>query len=85
MKFDGNGNQLWTGPYSAQAVAVDPGQNIYITGVAGNFTTSKLNPSGSNLWSQTWIYQGLPNLSEVIALDSSTNVYVAGMETAQAP
>ena len=85
VKFDGNGNQLWTAPYSAQAVAVDSGQDIYVTGVAGNFTTSKLNPTGSNLWSQTWPYQGLPNLSEVIALDLSANVYVAGRETAQAP
>jgi hypothetical protein len=85
VKYDANGNLLWTEPYSGQAIVVDPGQNIYITGVSENFTTIKLNPTGSNLWSQTWTYQGLPNLSQAIALDSSTNVYVAGKEGVQVP
>jgi hypothetical protein len=85
VKFDANGSLLWTEPYSGIAIAVDQGQNVYITGVSGNFTTSKLNPTGSNLWSQTWVYQGLPNISQAIAIDSSTNVYVGGRETAQAP
>jgi hypothetical protein len=41
----------------------------------------KLNPAGSNLWSATWIYYGLSNLSQVIAVDTSSNVYVAGRES----
>jgi hypothetical protein len=84
LKYDAGGNQLWVAPYSGQAVAVDTGQNSYVTGVSNNFTTIKLNPAGSNLWSQTWTYQGLPNLSQAIALDSFSNVYVAGKEEAQA-
>jgi hypothetical protein len=81
VKFDADGNLLWTAPYNAQAIAVDLGQNIYVTGVSGNFTTIKLNPAGSNLWTQTWSYEGLPNASQAIAVDSSSNVYVAGLET----
>jgi len=30
---------------------------------------------------QTWVYYGLPNLSQVIAIDSSNEVYVAGRES----
>ena len=85
VKYDANGNLLWTEPYSGQAIVADPGQNIYITGASNNFTTIKLNPTGSNLWSQTRTYQGLPNLSQAMAVDSSSNVYVAGMEGVTVP
>jgi hypothetical protein len=81
VKYDSNGNQLWIVPDNAQALAVDSGQNIYLTGVSGNFTTMKLSPIGSNLWTTTWVYKGLPNLSQAIAVDSSSNVCVAGKET----
>ncbi len=57
-----------------------PGQNVYITGVSGNFTTMKLNPAGSNIWSQTWTY-GSPNISQAMIADLSSNVYVAGGES----
>jgi hypothetical protein len=80
LKYDMNGNQLWSATNNAQAIAVDGGQNVYITGVSSNFTTMKLNPAGSNLWSATWIYYGLTNLSQVIGVDAFTNVYVAGRE-----
>jgi hypothetical protein len=81
LKYDMNGNQLWSATNNAQAVAIDSGQNVYLTGVSSNFTTMKLNPAGSNLWTATWIYYGLSNLSQVIAVDTSSNVYVAGRES----
>jgi hypothetical protein len=80
VKYDTNGNQLWSATNNAQAVAIDSGQNVYLTGVSSNFTTMKLNPAGSNLWTATWIYYGLSNLSQVIAVDAFSNVYVAGRE-----
>jgi hypothetical protein len=85
VKYDGRGNQLWVTPYSGMAVMVDLGQNVYVTGISGNFTTMKLNSAGSNVWSKTWTYQGLQNTSQAIAMDSSTNVYVAGLETESIP
>jgi hypothetical protein len=83
VKYDRNGNELWTATNNAQAIAVDPGQNIYLTGVSSNFTTMGLNSAGSNLWSASYsnpAYSGGANLAQVIAVDSSSNVYVAGWE-----
>ena len=79
VKYDSNGNQLWTVPYNAQALAVDAGRSVYITGVSNNFSTMKLSASGSNKWIVT--ITGPSYLSQAIAVDSLTNVYVAGMET----
>ncbi|HEY3855035.1 MAG TPA: SBBP repeat-containing protein [Verrucomicrobiae bacterium] len=80
VKYAANGNQLWTAPYNAQSVAVDAAQNIYITGVLSNFTTVKLDPAGSNIWTVTKSSSQGQSISQVIAVDSSTNVYVAGGE-----
>jgi hypothetical protein len=85
VKYDIAGNPLWTASYSAQAIALDAGQNVYITGVGSKFTTMKLNQSGSNLWTMTWTYEGLANISQAIAVDASSNVYVAGDETVNIP
>ncbi len=80
VKYDVNGKQLWIAPYNGTAIAMDAGQNSYVTGVSGKFTTMKMSPTGSNMWTTTWTYQGLPNLSEAVAVDLLTNVYVAGSE-----
>jgi hypothetical protein len=85
VKYDVKGNQLWTAPYNASAIAVDPGQNVCITGISSNFLTMKLSPAGSNIWTETWTYDGLQNSSQAIAVDSSSNVYVAGLETESIP
>jgi hypothetical protein len=80
VKYDANGNQLWTVPYSGTALAVDAGANIYVTGFGVNFNTVKLTPMGSNLWFSTYVDVG-PTLSQVILVDSNTNIYVAGSDT----
>jgi hypothetical protein len=83
VKYDPGGNELWTAPYNAQAVAADSGGNIYLTGVSSNFTTMKLNSAGSNLWTASYSnpdYSGGANLAQVLAVDSSSNIYVAGWE-----
>jgi hypothetical protein len=49
VKYNANGDLFWTAPYNGTAIAVDSGQNVYITGVGDNFTTMKLNPAGGNL------------------------------------
>jgi hypothetical protein len=85
VKFNANGNLLWTAPYNASAIAADPGQNVCITGVSSNFLTMKFSPAGSNIWSMTWTYQGLPNEGQIITVDDSSNVYVAGLETENIP
>jgi hypothetical protein len=85
VKFAADGDQLWAVPYNGQAIVIDPSGNPYITGVSNTFTTVKLTSTGSNVWNGTWTYQGLANVSQVIAIDSFTNIYVAGQEQAQNP
>jgi hypothetical protein len=85
LKYDAHGNPLWTVPDSGQAVALDMAQNIYVTGISGDFTTAKLSPLGSNLWTVTWTYDGHANMAQAIAIDSSNGVYVAGSETEVQP
>ena len=80
------GNQLWLAPYSGTATAVDPGENVYITGVGNNFTTMKLNSTGSKRHGPRHGLMGdCQNLSQAILVDSSTNIYVAGLETQSIP
>jgi hypothetical protein len=81
VKYDANGNQLWVSSNNAQAIAVDTGQNVYITGVGDSFVTMKLSAQASNIWRQTWSPTSLANVGEAIAVDSSSNTYVAGQET----
>ena len=79
VEYDSNGNQLWIAPYAGKALAVDAGGNVYVTGYSTNFNTVKLNASGSNVWFASYVDYG-PTLSQVICLDSNTNVYVAGSD-----
>jgi hypothetical protein len=79
IKYDSNGNQLWKASYSGTALAVDAGANIYVTGFGTAFNTVKLNAAGSNVWFTTYVDVG-PTLSQVVLVDSNTNVYVAGAD-----
>jgi hypothetical protein len=81
IEYDSNGDLLWTAPYNAAAVGVDPSNNVYITGVFSNFETIKLNPTGSNLW--TAVDTGLdpgPTSAMAIEVDSAGEAFVAGNE-----
>jgi hypothetical protein len=96
VKYDTNGNQLWTAPYggtaltvfggiyihvyNGTALAVDAGANVYVTGYGTNFNTVKLNPQGSNVWFTTYADVG-PTLSQVVLVDSQSNIWVAGSDT----
>ena len=80
-KYDANGNQLWTAPYSGAAVAMDTGGNSVVTGFDSGFNTVKISPAGTNLWFMTYISVFGPAASQVVAVDGSSNVYVAGANT----
>jgi hypothetical protein len=81
IKYDANGNQLWTAPYQGTSLAVDGSGNCVVTGVYTGFVTVKLNPNGSNLWLNYVADTYGPNVSQVVLVDSNSNVYVAGAET----
>jgi outer membrane protein assembly factor BamB len=81
VKYDANGNELWVAPYDGSAITIDPGGNPIVTGVGSNFTTVKLNPTGSNLWQTTYPDPVGPAWSQVVLADTGGNVYVAGSYT----
>jgi hypothetical protein len=92
VKYDANGNQLWVGrydspngkPYTAAALAVDGGGNVFVTGSAsvtnggGNdYATVKYNPAGQQLWAQLYS-NGQDDQAIALGLDSAGDVYVTG-------
>jgi hypothetical protein len=81
VKYDTNGNQLWTAPFEGTSIAMDPGGNAIVTGIASSFSTVKLNPAGSNLWQATYVDSIGPALSQIVLVDTDGNVYVTGSET----
>ena len=83
VKLDNGGNLLWTAPYGGRALAAETNGNVYVTGFSElDFATAKLNgTNGTNLWTRTYDKLAQPDVSQVIALDATENVYVAGVET----
>jgi hypothetical protein len=81
VKYDSNGNELWVAPYDGSSIAIDPSANPIVTGIGSNFTTAKLSSTGSNLWQTTYPDSIGPAWSQVVLVDSSSNVYVAGCDT----
>ncbi|HZM03005.1 MAG TPA: SBBP repeat-containing protein [Candidatus Saccharimonadales bacterium] len=87
-KYATNGQLLWTAPYNGLSVATDTNCDVFLAGVASNFTTFKLSSDGSNLWSQNYMPVStnnpwgspaiLTNTAQVVAVDSSGNAYVGG-------
>jgi hypothetical protein len=80
-RFDGPG----TGDDRANAIAVDPAGNVYVTGQGGiagssvDYATIKYNAQGVQQWLAT--YNGTGNSTDIaiaIAVDGSGNVYVTG-------
>jgi uncharacterized delta-60 repeat protein len=95
VKYNSAGVQQWDrgleGPKDyvqyPNAIALDAGGNIYVTGYCGDqsltdYVTAKYSSDGSLLW--TAKYNGPSNredVSRAIALDALSNVYVTGIST----
>jgi hypothetical protein len=91
--FLGGGNNSSNADDEGHAIAVDSAGNAYVTGYAtssdfpttnalavsqGTIFVSEFNPSGSSLVFSTTIYVAGGFFGAGIAVDSSSNVYVAG-------
>jgi hypothetical protein len=96
FKLDTNGNPIWTNSFPqppfgssvASAVAIDPANNIYITGYSpgtngsNDIVTIKYNSNGNQVWLQRYNGPGNGNdAGNAIAVDNSGNVYVTGYDT----
>jgi uncharacterized protein YfiM (DUF2279 family) len=96
VKYDANGNQLWSMTYNgpgdfndyALAIVVDKAGNAYVTGESTgldgfyDFATIKYDTDGNTLWVAR--YNGPVggwDYAVAIALDRSNNVYVTGYQT----
>ena len=90
VKYDPNGNILWTRTYSngekdvgefGYGVAVDSKDNIIVTGQAyynwGDYITIKYDSSGNLLWVRTYD-GGWEDCAQDVAVDDSNNVIVTG-------
>jgi hypothetical protein len=80
-KYLTNGTEAWTAPFAGQDVAVANDGSIYVTGFSTtDFSTAKLNSSGSNVWVRLKDLFGLgyKDHSDKVATDEAGNVYVAG-------
>ncbi len=83
VKFDTNGMLAWAAPYPGDDVAVDTNGNVYVTGFSTTqFATAKLDSTGSNVWTRTYVWVTSPGnpvaVSQKVAVDNAGNVYVAG-------
>lgn len=94
-KYDPDGNEVWAIPYwaaqgsyndLANDVAVHQNGDVFVAASSGNdsgdtdFTVLKLSPAGDNNWPATYNGTGLSfDAANALALDSSGNVYAAGV------
>jgi hypothetical protein len=81
IKYDTNGDQVWTAPYNGTSIAMDLDGNAVVTGFGSAFNTVKISPNGTNLWSTTYDDQIGPAWSQAVVVDSGGNAYVAGADT----
>jgi hypothetical protein len=87
LKYDPNGNLLWTARWNSptnggdtgEDIAVDRSGNVYVTGISQgiNYAVHKYSNNGEHLWTQ--VYQGGGSLFSVIfpriAIDTAEQVY----------
>jgi hypothetical protein len=86
VKFDSNGNLLWTKTYDvdgvtdlAYGVAVDSNDNILATGFSGDeIITIKYSSTGSQLWAKTYKEGTYRTIGRSVAADNNGNIFVAG-------
>ena len=95
VAYDRSGKQIWVSRYNgpanfrdyAEAIAIDPSGNVYVTGGSGSFVnetsydyaTVAYDSAGNQLWVSR--YNGAANaddLARAIAIDSKGAVYVTG-------
>jgi len=96
FKLNTNGSVLWGDEYPqvshsasiATSIAVDDGNNVYVTGnsqitkTGSDIATIKYDSNGNQLWLQRYDGPGHGNdAGNAIAVDNGGNVYVAGYET----
>lgn len=89
LKYNSTGDLQWSQIWGfnndeyGTDIAIDPSENIYITGYSENTTAGtaevvllKYNSAGILSWAKTW--SGSFNEGDGIALDSSGNIYITG-------
>jgi len=93
IRYDSNGNELWTARYngpgdgedSAKSIAVDGEGNLIVAGTSAyDYATVKYDPTGAQRWAVR--YEGPAGRMDVLtdlALDLDGNVYVTGYVTAK--
>lgn len=94
IKYDSAGEEIWIARYNgpandwdeAEAIAISPSGNIYITGfswgIASNYdyVTIKYNPAGVEQWVQRYdgTYHGIDRAND-LTIDTLENVYLTGV------
>ena len=81
VKYDTNGNQMWTAPYDGTSIAIDSRGDSIVTGFSSGFNTAEISPSGTSVWSASYVSPYGPALSQTLVVDSAGNTYVAGSDT----
>ena len=91
LKYDADGNRIWTARYDgpakasdgAVAIAVDPSGNVYVTGYSvdsgSDYATLKYDADGNQLWVAHYNGpKGTGDYASDLAIDPQGNAYVTG-------